>query len=139
MKILLKLLILFLCVLISQHVYAQKLKSIPINSIKESNNEEIVSGNEKFMNGDYYGALNTYMEGIRRNEYVAYFNMGVTYYVIGNYKKAEDCFINALKINKKSVDAELNLAFTYIMLGKINQAENLLIKCKSSKSFFRKR
>ena len=128
MKILLKLLILFLCVLISQHVYAQKLKSIPINSIKESNNEEIVSGNEKFMNGDYYGALNTYMEGIRRNEYVAYFNMGVTYYVIGNYKKAEDCFINALKINKKSVDAELNLAFTYIMLGKINQAENLLIK-----------
>ncbi len=128
MKILHIFLIPFLCVLVSQYVYAQKLNNIPINTIKESNNEDIVSGNEKFMNGDYYGALNTYMEGIKRNEYVAYFNMGVTYYVIGNYKKAEDCFINALKINKKNIDAELNLAYTYIMLGKINQAEDILIK-----------
>ena len=128
MKISYLLLILIIFMSTSQYIYAQKLNDIPINSIIESNNTDIESGNEKFMNGDYYGALNTYMEGIRRNEFIAYFNMGVTYYVIGNYEKAEECFTNALKVNKNNTDAELNLAYTYIMLGKTNEAERILIR-----------
>jgi tetratricopeptide (TPR) repeat protein len=115
-------------VLLSLHLYAQKVNNIPINSIKDSKNVEIESGNKMFLNGNYYGALNTYMEGIKRNEFIAYFNMGVTYYVIGDYKKAEECFINALKINSESIEAELNLAYTYVMLGKFNQAEKIMNK-----------
>ena len=128
MKILHLFLILFLFVLLSLHLYAQKVNNIPINSIKDSKNVEIESGNKMFLNGNYYGALNTYMEGIKRNEFIAYFNMGVTYYVIGNYKEAEKSFLNALKINSESADAELNLAFTYIMLDQINRAEKILDK-----------
>lgn len=128
MKILHLFLILFLFLLLSLHLYAQKVNNIPINTIKDSKNVEMENGNKMFLNGNYYGALNTYMEGIKKNEFIAYFNMGVTYYVIGNYKEAEKSFLNALKINSNSVDAELNLAFTYIMLGQINKAEKILDK-----------
>jgi len=128
MNILRLLLTLIFLITMYQCIYAQKLNDIPINSIKESNNTELESGNEKFMNGDYYGALNTYMKNVKRNEFIAYFNMGVTYYVIGNYKKAEECFNNALNVDRNNTDAELNLAYTYIMLNKINEAESILVR-----------
>lgn len=103
--------------------------NLPINSIKTNNvsDPDIGMGNELFFNGNYNGAVRYYEKAINKKEIIAFYNLGVTNYVLGNYDKAVKDFSKVLEIDKNNKDAQINLVSTYLMLGNIDEAEKIIL------------
>ncbi len=60
---------------------------------------------------DFTGAVKVYSEIIllEPDDETAYTEMGNTYMILGNFERAESCFLNALDINPENEDAQLGL------------------------------
>lgn len=80
-------------------------------------------GMNHFNEGYYYGAIQEFKIAISLNSTsqasAGFFdNLGRTYLVIGYPELAEDCFINAIKLNPMNLSYRQHLTDTYRKMGK---------------------
>lgn len=109
--------------------------SSPIVSPMLSNNKDITKGNEYFLKGEFKNAIQYYKEGLSKNRSVAFYNMGVSYYLMGDLKKSENSFRSSVKEDPTFREAYTNLAVVLIQTNKLAEAEKyvkMLLKDHSS-------
>ena len=87
------------------------------NSVRHNN-----IGMNYFNEGYYYGAIQEFKIAISLNSNSQtsanyYDNLGRTYLVIGYPSMAEDCFLNAIKLNPMNISYRQHLADTYRRMG----------------------
>lgn len=88
------------------------------NSVRHNN-----IGMNYFNEGYYYGAIQEFKIAISLNPKSQasagyYDNLGRSYLVIGHPSLAEDCFINAIRLNPMNFSYRQHLAQTYRKMGK---------------------
>lgn len=88
-----------------------------------STNNSIIAGNELFIHGKYNDAIKLYEEGLADNSAIAYYNMGLGYYRLGNISNAKSYFMRAMEANASLSDAVINLAIIYAQEGDAERAE----------------
>ncbi|GAB7140309.1 hypothetical protein RsTz2092_02570 [Deferribacterales bacterium RsTz2092] len=97
-----------------------------VTMIVESVIPEISAGNELFLKGDFHGAISHYEQGLKQNRAVAYYNMGVSYYMTSDIVSAENCFRNAVVEDPSFDEAVMNLVAVLAEQEKTVEAENYL-------------
>lgn len=95
----------------------------PIVSPIISPNASISKGNDFFLKGEFENAIQFYNEGLANNRSVAFYNMGVSYYLLGNLQKSEESFRQAVKENPDFKEAYMNLAVVLSQTGNLDEAE----------------
>ncbi|MDY6820759.1 MAG: hypothetical protein SVN78_03955 [Deferribacterota bacterium] len=105
---------------------AQENLEPPINTIREDDTGEVSKGNKFFLNGNYSKAIDFYEKATKEKEGVAYYNLGVTYYLLGQYKESKRALLQSIKAGYKDRDVYINLASTYMMLGDYEKAQSIL-------------
>jgi tetratricopeptide (TPR) repeat protein len=83
---------------------------------------------------DYQKSLDILNKGLRKDsrEITLLNNLGLTYQKIGNEDQAEKKFSQAIQINPKFLDANINLANIKKNQNKNNEAIKILVKCLNS-------
>lgn len=61
----------------------------------------------------------------------AWTNLGIMHRIFGNYKRAENCYLKALKLNKLDQTPALNLSFLYKRMGRDKEAAEWMAKAES--------
>lgn len=97
-----------------------------------STNNSIIAGNELFIHGKYNEAIKLYEEGLADNSAIAYYNMGLVYYQLGDLSSAKSYFMRAMEENVTLSDAIINLAIIYAQEGDSERAEFYLSYVSSS-------
>ena len=115
-----KFLILFILILLVNKPCSGEIYVIDAvkNSVLHNNR-----GMNHFNEGYYYGAIQEFKIAISLNPNTQasanYFdNLGRTYLVIGYPELAEDCFLNAIKLNPMNLSYRQHLADSYRRMGK---------------------
>jgi Flp pilus assembly protein TadD len=98
----------------------------PIVSPIISPNENITKGNDFFLKGEFGNAIEFYSEGLAQNRSIAFYNMGVSYYLLGELDKSEDAFRLAVKENPNFKEAYMNLGVVLMQTGKLEEAEKIV-------------
>ena len=98
----------------------------PIEAPVKVSTPELSEGNKRFLNGDYKGAISYYEKGLKENRAVAYYNIGVSYFLTGNYAESSKYFKEAYNLDNSFNEAYLNLASSYIELNMIEEAEKII-------------
>ncbi len=106
-----------------QHLEEKLTDTKPIVSPIISTNENISKGNDFFLKGEFQNAIDFYKGGLAQNRSVAFYNMGVSYYLLGNIAKSEESFRMAVEENPEFKEAYMNLAVVLIQTGKLDEAE----------------
>ena len=101
-------------------------KNTAIESIANVQNQKLSKGNKLFVNGKIEEAIEYYKQGLTKNRSIAYYNMGVSYYILEDYENSEKAFRLALKENPNFKQAKLNLSATLLMLNKLDEAESII-------------
>ncbi|MDR2884879.1 MAG: tetratricopeptide repeat protein [Deferribacteraceae bacterium] len=94
-----------------------------IVSVIEVNDPEISAGNEAFLKGDFQSAINYYESGLKQNRSIAYYNMGVSYYLDLNIAEAEKYFKLAVAEDPTFDEAIMNLVAVLAEQEKSVEAE----------------
>jgi len=100
----------------------------PVNAILPSDISEIKAGNELLINRNFEDAIDYYKKAISKNKAISYYNLGVSYFILGDYKHSEEYFKLSLEVKPDFHEAQINLASTYLMLDKIIEAEKIIDK-----------
>lgn len=100
----------------------------PIVSVAASQTEQISKGNEFFLKGDISQALSFYESGIRENRSIAFYNIGVSHYLLDDLDMAEDYFRRALEEDPGFEEAIMNLASVLAKKQQVEEAEEYLKK-----------
>ncbi|MCD8554679.1 tetratricopeptide repeat protein [Seleniivibrio sp.] len=98
----------------------------PIVSPIISSNENITKGNDFFLKGEFNNAIEFYSEALAQNRSIAFYNMGVSYYLLGDIDKAEDAFRQAVQENPNFKEAYMNLGVVLMQTGKLEEAEKIV-------------
>jgi len=98
----------------------------PIVSPIINSNENITKGNEFFLKGEFSNAIDFYSEALAQNRSIAFYNMGVSYYLLGDIEKSEESFRQAVKENPAFKEAYMNLAVVLIQTDKLAEAEKIV-------------
>lgn len=106
-----------------EHLKEKITDTKPIVSPIISDNVNISKGNDFFLKGQFQNAIQFYREGLAQNRAVAFYNMGVSYYLLGDIAKSEDSFREAVRENPDFKEAYMNLAVVLIQTGKLDEAE----------------
>jgi tetratricopeptide (TPR) repeat protein len=107
----------------NEHLEEQHTQAQPVVSPIISQSESISKGNDLFLKGNFKDAIEFYTQGIAQNRSVAFYNIGVSYYLLGDIKKSEEAFRKSVKENPMFKEAFMNLAVVLIQLGKLSEAE----------------
>ncbi|MGA1862336.1 tetratricopeptide repeat protein [Deferribacter thermophilus] len=99
---------------------------LPINPVVEIKKENISKGNQLFLNGNYKEALEYYERGVTENKAIAYYNIGVSYYLLGDLENAEKYFRLAIENDKEFKEAYINLVAVLIAQDKVVEAEKFI-------------
>lgn len=101
-----------------------------IKSVAESDNTDILEGNAKFTSGDYQSAIKSYEKAVKENKATAFYNIGVSYYLLNNTPLAELNFREAVKADPDFDAAVMNLIAVLSEQGgeKAIEAETYLTK-----------
>jgi tetratricopeptide (TPR) repeat protein len=95
----------------------------PVVSPLLSNAEDIKKGNDFFLKGKFKEAIEHYEEGVAQNRSVAFYNIGVSYYLMGDVANSEKAFRNAVTEDPTFREALVNLAVILIQTNKLSEAE----------------
>lgn len=106
-----------------EHLKEKITDTKPIVSPIISDNVNISKGNDLFLKGQFQNAIQFYQQGLAQNRAVAFYNMGVSYYLLGDIVSSEDAFRQAVKENPDFKEAYANLAVVLIQTGKLDEAE----------------
>lgn len=127
----------FVCLFLLNFIFAcsEKEKVLLQDNISDKNaiespvkvsTPELSEGNRKFLNGDYKGAISYYEKGLNENRAVAYYNIGVSYFLTGNYVESSKYFKEAYGLDNSFTESYLNLAASYIELDMVEEAEKII-------------
>lgn len=83
--------------------------NLNISSVAQSENTDILEGNEKFSSGDFQAAIKSYEKAATENKATALYNIGVSYYLLNNTPMAELNFREAVKADPDFTEALMNL------------------------------
>jgi Flp pilus assembly protein TadD len=97
-----------------------------VTSAVASNEPLISEGNRAFLKGDFNQAIAYYEMGLKENRSVAFYNMGVSYYLMKDIRKAEENFRLAVEEDPSFDEAVMNLAATLAEQEKTVEAERYL-------------
>lgn len=75
------------------------------------------------MQGNFEDAIRKYEEGLRVNRSVAFYNMGVSYYLLGDIDKSEEYFRKSVEEDPRFTEGYINLAVVLLQTGKLDEAE----------------
>ena len=111
------------------HKEKQKLQenlteATPVVSPIFSNDADISKGNDFFLKGEFEKAIEFYQNGVAKNRSVAFYNIGVSHYLMGDIKKSEEAFRNAIKEDPTFREALMNLAVVLIQTDQLDEAES---------------
>lgn len=106
----------------------------PIAPIEESNNEKIDMGNQYLINGNFEKAIEYYKKGLEENRSIAFYNLGITNYLLGKYVESEDYFRKAIEENRNFTQAYINLAASLVKQGRISDAVDVISRIEPSKT-----
>lgn len=98
-------------------------QAAPVVSPMLANSADITKGNEYFLKGEFEDAIRFYKNGLAQNRSVAFYNIGVSYYLMGNLAKSEDAFRSAVAEDPTFREAYMNLAVILIQTDKLTEAE----------------
>lgn len=104
--------------------------NLNINSVAQSENTDILEGNEKFSAGDFYEAIKLYEKASKENKATAFYNIGVSYYLLNNTPMAELNFREAVNSDPDFPEAVMNLIAVLAEQGgeKAKEAEKYVEK-----------
>lgn len=114
---------------------------LTIESVAESNDLDITDGNALFSTGDYRAAIRSYEKATKDNKATAFYNIGVSYYLLNNTPMAELNFREAVKADPNFDEAVMNLVAVLAEQGpeKAKEAEEYITRFintnKSAKVF----
>jgi len=63
---------------------------------------------------DFTSAIN-----INSNEYIPYYNRGLSYMMLGNYQRAIEDYTKALQLNPNSADIYINRGISYANINNL--------------------
>jgi len=98
-------------------------QAAPVVSPMLSNSDQITKGNELFLKGMFEDAIKFYENGVAQNRSVAFYNIGVSYYLMGDLKKSEDAFRKSVAEDPEFREAYMNLAVVLIQTNQLAEAE----------------
>lgn len=104
-----------------------------VTSVIESREPEISAGNASFLQGDFEKAIRYYETGIKENRSVAYYNMGVSYYLLKDNINAEKYFRLAVEEDPEFDEAVMNLAAVLAEQEKSVEAEQYMSRLVNKK------
>lgn len=104
--------------------------NLNISSVAQSENTDILEGNEKFSAGDFQEAIKSYEKASKENKATAFYNIGVSYYLLNNTPMAELNFREAVKADPDFPEAVMNLIAVLAEQGgeKAREAEQYVEK-----------
>ena len=99
--------------------YAYNHSMAPGNPAAESNYATILAER-----GSYDSALEKFKEVVEHNPryWTAIYNLGLTYYKMGNLPQAEEYFLQAVRINPHKADEHFYLGMTWFKSGRTDEA-----------------
>jgi len=98
----------------------------PIASVAMIDEENITEGNKFFLQGDFKNAIKYYEEGLKGHRSVAFYNIGVSYYLLDDIEKSEEYFRKTIAEDAGFKEAYVNLAVVLIQQGKLEEAEKFV-------------
>lgn len=107
-------------------------RNTDIASVAESAIPELSEGNKLFVDGKIEEAIDFYKEGIKANRSLAFYNIGVSYYLLGDYQNSEMNFRLALEEQPDFEQAKINLSASLLHLNRLNEAEQLIKEISSA-------
>lgn len=101
---------------------------LAIESVAESTDSNISDGNAKFSSGDFNAAIESYSKATNTNKATAFYNIGVSYYLLNNTPMAELNFREAVKADPDFDEAVMNLVAVLAEQGpeKAKEAEQYI-------------
>ncbi len=104
--------------------------NLNISSVVQTENTDILAGNEKFSSGDFQAAILSYEKAATENKATAFYNIGVSYYLLNNTPLAELNFREAVKADPDFPEAVMNLIAVLAEQGgeKAVEAEKYVVK-----------
>ena len=108
-------------------------ETMSVTSVVQSFEPAISEGNNAFLRGDFQGAVNYYEQGLKQNRSVAYYNMGVSYYMMHNIAEAEKNFRLAVEEDPSFDEAVMNLVATLAEQEKSIEAERYISRLVNKK------
>ncbi|UOD34812.1 tetratricopeptide repeat protein [Deferribacteraceae bacterium V6Fe1] len=97
-----------------------------IESIVIAKTPTLSKGNELFLNGKYDEAIKYFEQGLQENKAAAFYNMGVSFFLLENYEESKKYFQMAYDLDNTFKEAYINLAASLIQLEKLDEAEKII-------------
>lgn len=101
-------------------------KETNIQSVVKAETKTLSEGNRLFLQGDIKRAIDIYQQGVSENRAVAFYNMGVSYFLMNDYANSAKYFEMALSEDDNFEAAKVNLAAALIHLGELERAEAII-------------
>ena len=102
--------------------------NLNISSVVQTENTDIMAGNEKFTSGDFQAAIASYEKAMTTNKATAFYNIGVSYYLLNNTPLAELNFREAVKEDPDFSEAVINLVTVLAEQGgKLKKQNHMLL------------
>lgn len=78
----------------------------------------------------YKEAVNVYSDALKYypNDYNIYYNMGMVYTMLNDFKNAKDCYEKAATINTLLYNADYNIALINLLYNDLEEAEKFFLK-----------
>jgi len=102
----------------------------PIESIVLSSDTSIDKGNRLFLDGKFDEAITYYQESLDANKAIAYYNIGVCYFLMEEYEKSRYYFEAAYKLDNSFTESYINLAASLLQLNRFEEAEKIITELK---------
>jgi tetratricopeptide (TPR) repeat protein len=99
-------------------------EATPVVSPMFSNDVDISKGNDFFLKGEFEKAIEFYQNGVAKNRSVAFYNIGVSHYLMGDIRKSEQAFRQAVNEDPTFREALMNLAVVLIQTDQLDEAES---------------
>ena len=104
-----------------------------VTSVVQSREPEISAGNEAFLQGDFQQAIAYYESAMRQNRAVAYYNIGVSQYMMHDILAAEQAFKQAVEEDPNFDEAIMNLVAVLAEQEKSVEAEQYVSRLVNKK------
>lgn len=98
----------------------------PIESVVVAKTPELSKGNSLFLNGKFDEAISYYEKGLNENKAAAFYNIGVSYFLLENYEESKKYFQMAYELDNTFTEAYVNLAASLIQLNELDKAEKII-------------
>jgi Tfp pilus assembly protein PilF len=101
-------------------------ESMSVTAVVQAPEPEISAGNQAFLQGDFNQAISYYETAMRENRAAAFYNIGVSQYMLHNIVAAEEAFRSAVIEDPNFDEAIMNLVAVLAEQEKTMEAEQYI-------------